>query len=41
MNNTLAWDLSGVYDPSNCIDIDPEQIYKQAVTVDDPLTKTA
>ena len=41
MNNTLAWDLSGVYDPSNCIDIDPEQIYKQAVTVDDPLTNSA
>ena len=23
MNNTVAWDLSGVSDPSECIDIDP------------------
>lgn len=23
MNNTAAWDLSGVRDPYNCIDLDP------------------
>lgn len=23
MNETVAWDLSGRHDPSNCIDIDP------------------
>jgi len=41
MNNTLAWDLSGNFDPSSCIDIDPERIYEQSKTVDDPLTKPA
>lgn len=41
MNNTLAWDLSGTFDPYNCIDIDPENIYKQAKSVHDPLTKSA
>ena len=38
LNNTLAWDLSGNYDPYNCIDIDPESIYKNSETVADPLT---
>lgn len=36
MNHTLAWDLSGTYDPYNCIDIAPETIYENAVTVSDP-----
>ena len=27
MNDTLAWDLSGENDPSNCIDIDPDTLY--------------
>ena len=27
MNNTLAWDLSGVGDETNCIDIDPDMLY--------------
>ena len=27
MNDTLAWDLSGENDPTNCIDIDPEMLY--------------
>ena len=27
MNHTLAWDLSGEYDPTNCLDIDPETLY--------------
>ena len=36
MNGTLAWDLSGKFDPTNCIDIDPETIYStgQDVAVD-------
>lgn len=38
LNNTLAWDLSGKYDPHNCIDIDPETIYESSETVKDPLT---
>ena len=27
MNDTLAWDLTGNNDPSQCIDIDPEYLY--------------
>ncbi len=36
MNSTIAWDLSGCYDPTNCIDIDPFDVY-QAERVEDPL----
>ncbi len=36
MNGTAAWDLSGNHDPSNCIDIDPFELYS-AATVSDPL----
>ncbi len=41
LNNTLAWDLSGRFDPYTCLDIDPEQIYYTAVDVDDPLRVSA
>ena len=27
LNDTLAWDLSGKNDPSDCIDIDPDYLY--------------
>lgn len=27
MNHTLAWDISGEHDPTNCIDIDPDVLY--------------
>ena len=27
MNDTLAWDLTGNHDPSDCIDIDPDYLY--------------
>ncbi len=37
MNSTVAWDLSGNFDPYNCIDIDPFSIY-EAPAVADPLT---
>ncbi len=37
MNGTLAWDLSGHFDPSNCIDIAPETIYTDGIDVKDPL----
>lgn len=37
MNGTLAWDLSGKFDSSNCIDIDPIVIYSNGVSVSDPL----
>lgn len=37
LNNTLAWDISGNYDPGNCIDIDPVTLYNESVEVKDPL----
>ena len=27
LNHTLAWDLSGNYDPCDCIDLDPYVLY--------------
>ena len=41
MNNTLAWDISGNFDPYKCIDIDPETIYTEGISVQDPLINTA
>jgi len=41
MNSTLAWDLSGTYDPYKCIDIAPETIYLDSQDVKDPLNKSA
>lgn len=38
LNNTLAWDIGGNYNPYTCIDIDPENIYETAETIEDPLT---
>lgn len=37
MNGTLAWDLSGKFDPTQCLDIDPETIYTDGKSVSDPL----
>ena len=28
MNDTLAWDVSGMRDNSECIDIDPDTLYE-------------
>lgn len=36
LNETVAWDVSGRYDPANCIDIDPFTAY-EAPAVKDPL----
>lgn len=36
LNDTVAWDLSGHFDPSDCIDIDPFEVYS-APDVSDPL----
>ena len=38
MNSTIAWDLSGSFDPSMCIDIDPFDVYQSEKT-DDPLAE--
>ncbi|WP_312811905.1 DUF2442 domain-containing protein [Sedimentibacter sp.] len=29
LNDTVAWDINGKYDPRECIDIDPFTIYEQ------------
>ena len=36
LNSTIAWDLSGRYDPSDCIDIDPFTVYASR-RIADPL----
>ena len=41
MNGTVAWDVSGHFDPRECIDIDPEVIYAEGTTVSDPLESPA
>ena len=38
MNDTIAWDTSGCYDPAKCIDIDPFEVY-EAASVTDPLER--
>ena len=40
LNGTVAWDASGTYDPSTCIDIDPVVVY-EAERVADPLESVA
>ena len=40
MNDTIAWDLSGKFDSTNCIDIDPFEVYA-AEKVDDPIESIA
>ena len=41
MNDTLAWDISGKFDPRNCLDIDPDKIYDSSPDVDEPKIFTA
>jgi hypothetical protein len=41
LNNTLAWDIEGNYDPYTCIDIDPLEIYEKGLVVHDPLIISA
>lgn len=38
LNGTLAWDLSGNYDPKDCIDLDPIVLYEKSIEVKDPFT---
>lgn len=37
LNHTLAWDIVGNYDPYQCLDLDPEVLYKNSEEVKDPL----
>ena len=36
LNGTVAWDVSGHFDPASCIDLDPFTLY-DAEVVSDPL----
>ena len=36
LNDTLAWDLSGQYDPTECLDIDPITLYNESPEVKEP-----
>ncbi|MFP4015302.1 MAG: DUF2442 domain-containing protein [Chitinispirillaceae bacterium] len=36
MNDTLAWDLSGRRDPSDCLDLDPEVLYQSCPDAQEP-----
>ncbi|WP_321970632.1 DUF2442 domain-containing protein [Paratractidigestivibacter sp.] len=40
LNGTVAWDVSGVFDPTQCIDLDPFTVYA-AERVSDPLESVA
>ena len=37
LNDTLAWDISGNYDPSNCLDLDPQELYNSCPEVIEPI----
>ena len=36
LNDTLAWDTSGKFDPHNCLDLDPEELYNSCPEVQEP-----
>lgn len=36
LNNTLAWDLKGNYDETECIDLDPLELYRTCADVEEP-----
>ena len=40
LNDTLAWDLAGNYDPSECLDIDPITLYRECPYVEEPQIAT-
>lgn len=37
MNDTVAWDVTGDRNPTECIDLDPFEIFETAEIVEDPL----
>lgn len=39
LNKTLAWDITGDFNPSQCIDLDPVVLYRDSIEVNDPLDK--
>lgn len=40
LNDTVAWDVSGCFDSTRCIDLDPFTVY-EAPAVSDPLCEAA
>lgn len=36
LNQTLAWDLTGKFDPTDCLDLDPEELYNSCPNVTEP-----
>lgn len=36
LNETLAWDIFGKFDPYNCLDLDPEELYNSCPEVQEP-----
>ncbi|HZK57619.1 MAG TPA: DUF2442 domain-containing protein [Clostridia bacterium] len=36
LNDTLAWDLKGNYDATECLDIDPITLYNECPEVEEP-----
>ncbi len=41
LNGTLAWDVTGDFNPYECIDLDPDTLYLESIEVPDPLVSTA
>jgi len=39
LNHTLAWDVSGNYDPTQCLDLDPDVLYEKSTRVEDSLAE--
>jgi hypothetical protein len=37
LNDTVAWDVSGTFDPCACIDLDPLELYETCPVIADPL----
>ncbi|MCB8815390.1 DUF2442 domain-containing protein [Desulfosporosinus shakirovi] len=36
LNHTLAWDIAGKFDPTECLDLDPEELYNSCPDVMEP-----
>ena len=41
MNNSLAWDVSGNWDPTECIDVCPDLIYEHNTEVKEFIKKSS
>jgi hypothetical protein len=41
LNGTLAWDVTGDFNPRECIDLDPDTLYIESIEVPDPLATIA